>query len=300
MKKVIVFTILFSLLFTPLTFAQEVDSQEDVLEEPMIPQNNLVARKIIDDKKPIPYPSVRPDDIMWSETVWRIIDCRDRMNFPLYYPTVSLSYRQSFIQALIAGIQSKKVQAYDTDTDEFKTKLTPEEVLARFDAGDRVIRQQKMDGSGDTTFTEKNSVNWADVRKFIIKEQWFFDRHRSVMDVRIIGICPIRVYNKSIQVVDEEEMPSQEVQKKLFWVYFPEARRVLANTVCFMGKNELADISYDDLFHKRRFASYIIAKSDPMNDRQIADYTRNGIEAIMESNRMKDEIMKMESDFWEY
>ena len=29
------------------------------------------------------------------------------------------------------------------------------------------------------------------IRGYMIKEDWFFDRQRSVMDVRILGICPM-------------------------------------------------------------------------------------------------------------
>ena len=32
------------------------------------------------------------------------------------------------------------------------------------------------------------------LQSWIIKEEWFFDKHRSTMDVRIIGMCPVRTY----------------------------------------------------------------------------------------------------------
>ena len=40
----------------------------------------------------------------------------------------------------------------------------------------------------DTTI---NVFERHNVKKYRIKEEWFFDKQRSVMEVRIIGICPV-------------------------------------------------------------------------------------------------------------
>ncbi|MDR2564151.1 MAG: gliding motility protein GldN [Prevotellaceae bacterium] len=304
MKKILILNILFALMFSVAALAQDEQKDEDEeTEEPvefMVPQNSFVKRTVVKNKKPMEYAYVSEDDAFWQTVIWRIIDCREKMNYPLYYPTVELDTRKSLIQTLVAGIQKKRIQAYAGDDDNFKTKLTPEEVMTKFDAGDKVIKTEKIDGTGDTTYIVKNSINWQEVREFMLKEEWFFDKKRSVMEVRILGICPIRVYNKMINTGGEEEAVGQEVRTRLFWVYFPEARRVLANTICYTGRNELANISYDDLMHKRRFASRIIAESNNLNDRRITDYVRNGIEAVMESDRIQYELLKRESDHWEY
>ena len=302
MKKFLLFNLLFAMLFSFPVLAQEydVDDDDEQPEEFMIPINYIVTQEIVKTKKPIKYADVKEDDILWSTTIMRLIDCREKINYPLYYPTIELDYRKSLVQSLVEGIKKGRIQAYDPNNDEFKTKLTPEEVIAKFDAGDRIIKQQKIDGTGDTTIIIKNQINWGEVRQFLLKEVWFFDRHRSTLDVRIIGVCPIRIFRKNIQTIDDEEFTGEEMRSKLFWVYFPEARRVLANTICYAGKNNQANISFDDLMHKRRFTSHIVSESNSLNDRPITEYTGNGIEAIMESERIKTQMLRMESDFWEY
>jgi gliding motility associated protien GldN len=120
------------------------------------------------------------------------------------------------------------------------------------------------------------------------------------MYVRIIGICPVRVYAKEIKTADEEEIAPEMMKKQLFWIYYPEARKVLANTPCFVGESEVTQLSFDDLFEKRRFSSYITAISNNQNNRQVHSYTRNGMEAMLESERLKQEIFNFESDLWEY
>ena len=53
-----------------------------------------------------------------------------------------------------------------------------------------------------------------------------------------------------------------------------------------------------DLFEKRYFTSYII-KEDNAFDRPIASYAR-GMDALAESERIKELLFNMEHDMWHY
>ena len=64
-------------------------------------------------------------------------------------------------------------------------------------------------------------------KSFLLKELWFFDKQRSVMEVRIIGISPIRIYYR-----EEDTDQEKPLQKKTFWIYYPEARKILSNAEC--------------------------------------------------------------------
>ena len=278
---------------------------EDEEEEPeeveyMVPRTSFIKRTLVKEKKPLEYAEVSEENVIWSEIVWRFIDSRERINNHLYYPTEEMSARKSLAQALIHGIKTKKIRAYDDE--EFKTRIGYSQIMERMDAKEKEIREEKMDGSGDTVFVRKEPIDWKQIREFYIKEEWFFDKKHSRMNVRIIGICPIRVFAKKLNTGEDDDnaVSGEEVRSALFWVYFPEARRVLANTVCYTGKNQTANISFDDVFYKRYFSSKIIRVSNTSNDRRIEDYTSNGWESVMESERIKNELLKMESDFWSY
>ncbi|MDR1680580.1 MAG: gliding motility protein GldN [Prevotellaceae bacterium] len=256
-------------------------------------------REIIEEKDPVPYPSVRESDVIWYRTVWRVIDLREKINHPLYYPTELMQSRKSFVQAMVEAAQAGKLTLYDTDTDEFTTELNPKDIPARFDAEDKVQRRQRMDGT-DTTVVIPGEIKWEEVQELLVKEVWFFDKHYSQRFVRITGICPIRLYNKVLNTADEDEESGEKVKQQLFWVYYPNARKILANTSCFTGENEMSQTSFDDLFIKRRFSSYITAIADNQNNRRFESYTRNDFERMLKSEEVKNELLNFEHDLWEY
>ena len=111
------------------------------------------------------------------------------------------------------------------------------------------------------------------------------------MDVRIIGIAPVvYYYNASTKQV--------EGTKNLFWLYFPQIRPIIQNYFVYNRKNDAQRMSFDDLFWKRTFSSYI-TKETSIFDRPINDYT-SGVDALLESEKIKKEMMELEHDVWEF
>jgi hypothetical protein len=58
-------------------------------------------------------------------------------------------------------------------------------------------------------------------------------------------------------------------------------------------------MSFDDLFIKRFFSSYVIKESNVYNNRNISAYLV-GIDAMLESKRIEKKIFNFEQDLWEY
>ena len=83
-----------------------------------------------------------------------------------------------------------------------------------------------------------------------------------------------------------------------FWIYFPEARQLLVTKEVVNRKNDATGLSFDDVFMKRLFASYVVKESNP-EDLRIKDYAL-GIDKLYESERIKKELMDREHDLWSY
>jgi len=260
----------------------------------------VYPKQHMSDRKAVPYQYLREADVMWSKTIWRVIELKEKMNFPLYYPENPIENRMNLISLLIWGIANQGLTAYgETNTDEFASVLTMKDIEDKFEAGFTKQMVENIDSPG--TFIEQiieKAIDYKEVKQIRIKELWFFDKQRSVMDVRIIGLCPVRVYEKKINENDEEGTGAIRTTP-LFWIHFPEARKLLANHMVYNPENDNENVSFDDIFFKRMFSSYIIGESNAYNNRLIADYT-NGLESLLEAERIKESIFNYEQDLWEY
>ncbi len=152
------------------------------------------------------------------------------------------------------------------------------------------------DGSKGYKYQPRDTLWYTskDIVQYRIKEDWFFDKNRSSLDRRIIAIAPV-------VLTKEQDANGNEIitgTKELFWIYFPHLRFVLNNYQVYNERNDGQWMSFDDLFWKRKFNS-IIYKESNSADRSIDTY-RIGVEALLESERIKESIRSIESDVWQY
>ena len=248
----------------------------------------------VSEKKPMPLPQVREADVFWSTKIWRIIDLREKMNLTLYYPTTEMDNRQSLISLLLEGIQNGQITPCDARLDDdFKVPMTFEQVQEAFGADETTEETIDFDTGERREVVIEGEIRTNEVKQYMIKEEWYFDKQASALNVRIIGICPIREFVR-------ENDPSGEVQRqKVFWVYYPEARDLLAKNLVMNPYNQAQSMSFDDLFIKRFFNSYVVKESNVYDNRDISAYL-TGREAMLESKRIEEEIFNFEQDLWEY
>lgn len=264
---------------------------QDILTE-------VYTREHIPNKAPVPYTYIREADVMWAKDIYRMIDLKEKQNLPLYYPTKPINDRYNLVQLILWGIDNEGIRAFSTDDakNEFTVPLDRSKVDQVFGAGTETIKKTNVVTGAveDTTITNERKTD--EVKQVLVKEKWFFDKNTSTMNVRIVGICPIRVYNR----LDDQGMPTEVIMKRqTFWVYFPEIRPLLARHEIFNNNNDAQRISFDDFFMQRRFSGYIFAESNVYENRWINSYAL-GMDALMEGERIKEYLFNMEHDLWEY
>jgi gliding motility associated protien GldN len=298
--------------------------------------DGVYIQEHIPTKRLIPYEFVREADVIWSKRVWRTIDMREKMNHSIYLPFddfsgsgewVKNATRWSLWTVIRQHVLAGDLQMFDPenpyslgtfDGDQFKypvvaapgknyftdslfrdkafrllgtlgaPNLTP---LSNYDGTGDSIRQNP-DGTFEVVYPPRDT-SWyksEQIVQYRLKEDWFFDKERSVLDVRILGICPVVYkYNSSNQI---------EGLKELFWLYFPHCRFVFNNYFVYNTKNDAQWMSFDDLFWKRQFSSTIYKQSNVF-DRKIESY-RAGVDALMESEKITEEIRLLEHDVWHF
>ncbi len=256
--------------------------------------DGLYPKEHVPNRKPIPFAYIREADVMWAKKIWRIVDLREKMNLPLYYPITQMDDRYSLIDLLLYGIKYEGLTAYSNKDDEFKIALTPEQVEINMGAVNDTSQVKNADTGQWEEKIIGGDIRSDEIKQILLKEIWFFDRNYSRMDVRIIGLCPIREFEKS-----DSNGDSQITKSQVFWIYYPEARDLFASHEVFNPKNDAQRRTFDDIFLKRYFGSYIVKESNVYSNRRIEDYTA-GMDAMMESERIKNSIFTMEQDMWEF
>ncbi|MBN2663444.1 MAG: gliding motility protein GldN [Bacteroidales bacterium] len=244
---------------------------------------------------PMPYQYVREADVMWSRIIWRRIELSEKMNHVLALPATPTRGTKSLIDIILDGVHTQGLTAYRVRAsdagNEFDVIMTEDEIHVEMGAGQDVQVVETIEGFD--TVSVDIPYNSSSISSYLVKELWFFDKQRSVMDVRIIGFCPIRKYYRA----DDIDQTSP-LYKKVFWIYYPEARPLLARSQIYSPYTDVTNISFDDVFQKRFFSSYIFMESNPYQ-RAILEY-ETGLEVLLESDRIKNEIFNFEQDLWEY
>ncbi len=250
------------------------------------PLDGIVQRKLILDKQLLPWEPIREADILWSKRLWRVIDVREKINLPFIYPEMP------FFTVLMNGIKqdsSVSIKAYKADNDKFHYRMSSKELDGILSSADTI---NQID---PTTYESKirivfNQINPDDIKRYRMKEDWYFDRQQSVLKVRILGIAPLKdVKNEAGEFMYEQP---------LFWIRYPDCREYLARNRAFIEGNDSNPMSWEDLFEQRRFSSYVTKESN-VHNRRLQEYLQ-GIDLLLEGEKIKAEIFNYEHDLWSF
>ncbi|MBT7949588.1 MAG: gliding motility protein GldN [Flavobacteriaceae bacterium] len=299
MKKQ-VFIVLFTLLFCT---------------EQSLAQNNLLNAKVpqeigfqnaeqltANNTSPIAYGYVDDRDVLWSKTIWEIIDLDERINFPYYYPTINNGYlsttRQSLFRVLIDNIKSGNItEIYSTSY--FNDKLTAEDLEERLESKKLSAVGIEKSNSGEQVTEDDYDIYKIETDKVVqyrIKGTWYVNKRLGELKYRLLGIAPVA---PDVSTLSEGPAAMADALVPLFWVWFPDAREALNKSQVFNTRNSSQPITFDNMLNSRRFNSIIYQEENVYEDRAVNQYIyEDALRQLLESERIKSEIRDFEQDLW--
>ncbi|NND31590.1 MAG: gliding motility protein GldN [Saprospiraceae bacterium] len=282
--KIIAVFMIMGLGINPLMAQQpETTRTEASVPDENRPLDDIVEKRLIDERRLLPYEAMREADIFWEKRIWRVVDVREKMNLPFAYP--EMPFFSILMNAAIEG----EISVYSTDDDKFTFELNPDEVASMGATIDTVITFDP-ETYEEQVQVVRNEINPEDVKQFRMKEVWFFDEESSTLKVRILGIAPL------IDVFDDNG--NYRFTKPMFWVYYPDCREILSRHKVFNVGNDASPNTWEDLLEMRYFASYVYKESN-VYDRRLQDYL-SGVDLLLEADKIKQEIFNFEHDLWSY
>tara|TARA_B100000963_G_scaffold354181_1_gene370186 strand:+ start:1720 stop:2559 length:840 start_codon:yes stop_codon:yes gene_type:complete len=258
----------------------------------------------------VDYEYVDDKNILWSKVVYEFIDLNERLNFPLLFPVNDTKYddtRKSLWRVIKENIENGKIsEVYDSNNDNF----TEASRIIGKDSTDLEANIYKNYNISDIykskyvpeSFVPREVASSADIFGYVIKGVWYFDKIHAELRYRLLAIQP---YGKDLKT----SVDGEETETGYFWIWYPSIREILDKHLVFNDKNNNNRISFDELLINRRFSSYIYKYDNVYGDREIRDYIRQRdnesyaqwqTRIIMESERIKKEILDFEIDMWGY
>jgi gliding motility associated protien GldN len=217
------------------------------------------------------------------------------MNQVFRYEAQDDNGSQIFVEMLMKAVNSGEITAFGDDR--FTTPITPTDIA------------QQTQGKADTTpvydvvqidkitgyKVTRASFDPRSVTKLRIKEEWVFDRESSRLFCRILGIAALKT----------EFFPNTTKERGtslLFWVYYPDLRPMLAKAEVYNPKNMgQSRMTWEELFESRMFSSYIVKSTiDNAANKNIRQYIKDPILALLEGDNIKEKIFNYEQDLWSY
>ncbi len=256
--------------------------------------DNAVDKYGLTSRTPLPYEHLRWDDALYAEKVWRELDLREKMNKVFQYEATDDNGSQMFINMLLKAVQAGDVTAFADDR--FTTPVTKEELLQlTTGSADTVAQTDPNDPSKVVRYVvTRASFDPKTVIKLRIKEEWVFDRESSRMFCRILGIAPL----KTLYAPNGKERG----QSVMFWVYYPDMRPTFAKYEVYNPKNMgQSRMTWEELFESRMFSSYVTKSTiDNAANKNIRQYIKDPILALLEGDNIKEKIFNFEQDLWSY
>ena len=275
-------------------------------------QSNLLNAKVPQEigiqeeeyRNPIAYGYIDDRDVLWSKTIWEIINLNERINFPYYYPTIDNGFlsesRKSLFRVLYDNIEAGKItEIYSSSYFNDNEKLTFDDLGEKLQMRNlSTMGIEKSNAGEEVTDDDYDTytIQSDKIEQYLIKGTWYFNKRLGELKYRLLGIAPVA---PDVSTLSQGPEAMKDALVPLFWVWFPDARESLSNSKVFNTKNSSQPITFDHMLNSRRFNATIYKEENVYEDREVKEYIyEDALRQLLESERIKSVIRDFEQDMW--
>lgn len=254
-------------------------------------RDGIYDKENSNNRRFIPYTHLREGDVTWEKRVWRRLDMREKQNQQLYYPIDAVTSRISLMQVILKYVLAGQIIAFKED--EFLVPMELSDIRSKIVLQGDTVDVEEYGADGTPYMVRKPGMvdsTWVfeNFSSLELKEDWFFDKQKSVLEVRILSM------GFNVLIKGKEDVG----ELNFFYCYFPACRPFFAKHEVYNAKNDAERRTFEDVFWKRQFSSVAIKETN-VYDRGIERYSK-GIDALLESDRIKNDIFRWEHDLWHF
>lgn len=272
-------------------------------------------QKTSNDDKPLEYGYVGDRDILWSKVVWEKIDLRQKVNFPLLFPTqdnIFSDQRQSLYKVLLGAIELGSKDSTNAEgitevyaTSYFNKKKTYEEILGSTKSvflpniALDILGQYGITGTKNVElFVNRSLAETLSDYPELYSSELISQMEPYLIPTEITSADIMEYHIKGLWYFDkiQGEMKYRllgiapagyDIQSQnqsfsgepqiipYFWVWFPDARQALHNANVMNNSNSSAPYSFDQILNSRRFDAFIYKTQNVYEDREVEDYVQD-------------------------
>jgi len=143
----------------------------------------------------------------------------------------------------------------------------------------------------------------------MIQKVYYFDRHLSRFNTKIIGIAPIVTEAAPFTVQNDEEEAgnagAQELKNTLkesvlCWFLYDELKPHLSNQLIYQVSNAAQRMSYHEYFSKKMFSDYLIGDNNLFKRLYSSTEELTLPQLKAEIKSLSSELVEIESGVWGY
>jgi gliding motility associated protien GldN len=218
------------------------------------PMDGFYRNEMYTNAKAFNYPAIDSRDVRFYKRVWRDIDINNPKNSLFNTPGATLA------ETVLEGLRTGKLTAYEpsaTNGDStFAKRINIRNAMSRFQ---------------DSTLVDQFDSNGNKIGSKMVLNDIYFDKKRSMVVTRIIGIAPLKAIMAAGTSVGEAPV---------FWLYFPQCRDFFATKDVSDPDRNLYDTSLDDIFVQRKYASTIVRATGSSNFRTTSQIAAAAIPGV--------------------